>query len=65
VLAGLGQFPIVSGQFLADGAELDTVGHIAGVDPMQEGNMEVGADQQAETDLPEVPTLLLVVTALR
>ena len=65
VLAGLGQFPVVGGQFLGDRAELDTVGHVAGVDPMQQRDVEVGADQQAEADLAEIATLLLIVAALR
>jgi len=64
VLAGLGQIPVAGGQFLGQRAELAAVGDVAGVDPVQQRDVEIGADQQAETHLPEVAALLLVVAAL-
>src|SRR5947208_11985954 len=64
VLAGLGQFLVMSRQLLGNGAELDTVGDIASINPVQEGNVEIRADQQAQAHLPEVAALLLVVAAL-
>ncbi len=64
VLAGLGQFLVMSRQLFGNGAELDTVGDIARINPVQEGNVEIRADQQAQAHLPEVAALLLVVAAL-
>src|SRR5438046_10316310 len=54
----------MSRQLLGNGAELDTVGDIASINPVQEGNVEIRADQQAQAHLPEVAALLLVVAAL-
>src|SRR5208283_144978 len=65
VLAGLGQLPVLRGEFRGDGLELGAVVDIAGVNLMKQGNVEIGADQQAQTDLAEVAALLFVVASLR
>ena len=65
VIAGLGQLPVMGGEFLGDGAELGAVVDIAGVNLVKQGDVEIGADQQAEADLAQVAALLLVVPALR
>lgn len=64
VIAGVGQLPVMSGEFFGDGAELGAVVHIAGVDLMEQRDMEIGADQQAEADLAQIAALLLIVAAL-
>ena len=61
----MGQIAVRGGQFLGDSAELDTIVDIASVDVVKQGNVEIGADQQAETDLSQIATLLFVVAPLR
>src|SRR5260370_42409890 len=65
VIAGLGQIAVRGGQFLGDSAELDTIGDIASVDVVKQGNVETGADQQAETDWSQIATLSCVVSPSR
>ena len=64
VLAGLGQFLVMGHEFLGYGAELDAVSDIAGINPVQQGNVEIRADQQAQAHLSQIAALLLVVAAL-
>src|SRR5271156_81851 len=65
VIAGLGQLPVMGREFPGDGLELGAVVDIAGVDFVEQGDVEVGADQQAEADLAQIAALLLVMPALR
>ena len=65
VIAGLGQLPVMGREFLGDGAELGAVVDIAGVDLVEQGDVKIGADQQAEADLAQIAALLLVMPALR
>src|SRR6266700_2366850 len=65
VIAGLGQLPVLGREFIGDGAELGAVVDIASVNLMKQGDMEIGAHQQAEADLAQIAALLLVMTALR
>ena len=51
VIAGLGQLPVLGGELLGDGGELGAVVDIAGVNLMKQWDMEIGADQEAQTDL--------------
>jgi hypothetical protein len=51
VIAGLGQLPVVGREFFDDRAELGAVVDVAGVDLMKQGDVEIGADQQAQADL--------------
>src|ERR1022692_2659796 len=65
VIAGFGQLPVMSREFLSDGAALVAVVDIAGVNLVEQGDVEIGADQQAEADLAQIAALLLIVPALR
>ena len=65
VLAGLGQLSVLGGEFLGDGAELGAVVDIAGVDLMKQGDVEIGADQQAQANLAQVAAFLFVMPSLR
>src|ERR1035441_3222138 len=65
VIAGFGQLPVRAKKFLGDGAELGAVVDVAGVNLVEQGDVKIGADQQAEADLAQVAALLLVVPALR
>ena len=42
-----------------------TLSYVAGVELVKQGDVEIGAHQQAETDLSKVAPFLLVVTRLR
>ena len=42
-----------------------TLSYVAGVELVKQGDVEIGAYQQAETDLSKVAPFLLVVTRLR
>src|ERR1022692_2860442 len=57
VIAGFGQLPVMGREFLGDGAELGAVIDIAGVNLVEQRNVEIGADQQAETDLAQIAAL--------
>src|SRR5207249_12149397 len=59
-LAGLGQLPVLGREFIGDGAELGAVVDIASVNLMKQGDVEIGAHQQAEADLAQIAALLLV-----
>ena len=65
VIAGLGQLPVMRGEFLDDRAELGAVVDIAGVNLMKQGDVEIGADQQAQADLAQIAALLFVMAPLR
>ena len=65
VIAGLGQLPVMGGEFLGDRAEFGAVVDIAGVDLVEQGDVKIGADQEAEADLAQIAALLLVMPALR
>jgi hypothetical protein len=65
VIAGFGQLPVMGREFFGDGAELGAVVDIAGVNLVEQGDVEIGADQQAETDLAQIAALLLIMPALR
>ncbi len=65
VLAGLGQLSVLGGEFLGNGAELGAVVDIAGVDLMKQGDVEIGADQQAQANLAQVAAFLFVMPSLR
>src|ERR1039458_3343415 len=51
VIAGFGQLPVMAREFLGDGAELGAVVDVAGVNLVEQGDVKIGADQQAEADL--------------
>ena len=65
MIAGFGQLPVMGGEFLGDGAELGAVVDIAGVNLVEQGDVEISANQQAETDLAQIAALLFIVPALR
>ena len=65
VIAVVRQLPVMGGEFPGDGAELGAVIDIARVDLVEQRDVEIGADQQTETDLAQVAALLLVMPALR
>src|ERR1039458_9210907 len=64
VIAGVGQLPVMGREFLGDGAELGAVVDIAGVDLVEQRDVEIGADQQTQADLTQIAALLLIVPAL-
>src|ERR1035441_10168832 len=65
VIAGFGQLPVMAREFLGEGAELGAVVDVACVNLVEQGDVKIGADQQAEAGLAQVAALLLVVPALR
>ena len=64
VIAGFGQLPVMGGEFPGDGAELGAVVDIAGVNLVEQRDVEIGADQQAEADLTQIAALLFIMPAL-
>jgi hypothetical protein len=65
VIAGFGQLAVMGREFLGDGLELGAVVDIAGVNLVEQRDVEIGADQQAEADLAQIAALLLIMPALR
>src|ERR1700682_1381850 len=65
VIAGLRQIAVMGSQVLGDGTELDAVMDIAGIDAVKQRDMKIGAHQQSQIHLPQIASLLLVMTALR
>jgi hypothetical protein len=65
VIAGFGRLPVMGREFLGYGAELGGVVDIAGVNLVEQRDVEIGADQQAEADLAQIAALLLIMPALR
>jgi hypothetical protein len=65
VIAGFGQLPVMGGEFLGDGLELRAVVDIASVNLVEQRDVKIGADQQAEADLTQIAALLLIMPALR
>ncbi len=63
VLTALGHLAVALAQFLADGLEGGRVVDVAGVNFVEEGAMEVGADEHPQVDLAQVAAFLLVVAA--
>jgi len=63
VLAPLSQLAVTRGQFLGNGLEGRGVGLVAGIDVMEERDMEIGAHQHAQADLAQVAPVLLVMAA--
>ena len=61
LLAGPGQLLVAPSQFLGDLLEDGGVGNIARVDLVEQGDMEVGADQHPQVDLAPVAAFLFVV----
>ncbi len=55
----------MSRKFPGDGAELGTVVDTTGVNLVKQRDVEIGADQQAKTDLAQITALLLIMPALR
>ena len=64
VIAGFGQLPVMGRELLGDGVELGAVVDIAGVDLVEQRDVEIGADQQAKADLAQIAALLLIMPTL-
>src|ERR1022692_4035221 len=65
VIAGFGQLPVMGREFLGDGLELGAVVDISSVNLVEQRDVEIGADQQAEADLAQIAALLFIMPALR
>ena len=59
-----GDLPVAPGQVGGEALERWRVGAVAGIGAMQQGQAEVGRDQQGHADDAQRPAALLAVTAL-